>query len=342
MPAGKTKFQESWREKEDSNGTIIKKWCKAGSSVYLFDCLFCKSKNLKCDNNGEAALHTHAKSKQHVKNDKLFRNQGQLFAITKPKQDDKVSSEVPSTSKIATSGNIQVQQIPELAFKYPVDEIIKAEIIWSLHVSVENNSFRSCDSIGGTFKAMFPDSVVAKKFSLSRTKVSYMLSDGIGPAFHQQITDDVKKSSAPFTILYDEATTTGGKKQLDLHIKYFSPQKNEVATRFFQTFCVGHATSQILSDKILDSINDNGLQLQNLLALESDGPNVNKGVWQAVNEKVKNAGSSGLLNIGTCNLHVVHNSFEKGIKEYGNAVQEFAIDLHSFFSKKRRLRKFPV
>ena len=71
-----------------------------------------------------------------------------------------------------------------------MDEIIKAEIIWSLHVSVENNSFRSCDSIGGTFKAMFPDSVVAKKFSLSRTKVSYMLSDGIGPAFHQQITDE--------------------------------------------------------------------------------------------------------------------------------------------------------
>ena len=44
MPAGKTEFQESCREKEDSNGTVIKKWCKAGSSVYLFDCVFCKSK----------------------------------------------------------------------------------------------------------------------------------------------------------------------------------------------------------------------------------------------------------------------------------------------------------
>ena len=65
--------------------------------------------------------------------------------------------------------------------------------------------------------------------------------------------------------------------------------------------------------------------------MKSDGPKINKGVWQAVNEKVTQAGSSGLLNIGTCNLHIVHNSFEKGIKEYGNAVQEFAIDLHSFF-----------
>ena len=74
-----------------------------------------------------------------------------------------------------------------------------------------------------------------------------MPSDGLGPVFHQQISDDVKKSSAPFTILYDEATITGGKKQLDIHIKYFSPQKNEVATRFFQTFCAGHATSNIES-----------------------------------------------------------------------------------------------
>ena len=155
--------------------------------------------------------------------------------------------------QIPASCYIQVQQIQELSFKYPVDEIIKEEIIWSLYVSVENNSFRPCDSIGGTFKAMFPDSIVANKFSLSRTKVSCMLSDGIGPVFHQQISDDVKKSSARFTILYDEATTTGGKKQLDLHIKHFSPQKNEVATRFFQTFCVGHATSKILSDKILNS-----------------------------------------------------------------------------------------
>ena len=72
-----------------------------------------------------------------------------------------------------------------------------------------------------------------------------------------------------------------------------------------------------MSDKILNSINENGLQLQILLALEIDGPNVNKDVWQAVNEKVNQAGSSRLLNIGTCNLHIVHNSFEKGIKEYG-------------------------
>ena len=124
-----------------------------------------------------------------------------------------MQSEVPSTSKIPASGYIQVQQIQKLLFKYPVDEKIQEEIIWSLYVSVENNSFRPCDSIRGTFKAMFPDSAVANKFSLPRTKVSYMLSDGIGPVFHQQISDDVKKSSARFTVLYDEATTTGGKKQ---------------------------------------------------------------------------------------------------------------------------------
>jgi len=201
--------------------------------------LFCKTRNLKCDNNGEAALNTHAKSKQHIKNDKLFRNQGQLFVTTKSKQDDEVQTPVQSTSSFLSSGNKQ----SELSYRYPVDETIKAEIIWSLHVSVENSSFRSCDSIARTSKAMFPDSAVAENFSLSRTKVSYMLSDGIGPALHRQISEDVRKSSSPFTILYDEATTTGGKKQLDLHIKYFSPD-------FFQTFCLGHATSKIISDKI--------------------------------------------------------------------------------------------
>ena len=59
MPAGKTKFKENWREKEDSNGTIIKKWCKLGHLYISLTADFARAKTCdKCDNNGEAALHT--------------------------------------------------------------------------------------------------------------------------------------------------------------------------------------------------------------------------------------------------------------------------------------------
>ena len=38
-----------------------------------------------------------------------------------------------------------------------------------------------------------------------------------------------------------------------------------------------------------------------------------------------------MINIGTCNLHVVHNSFCKALEAYGTPVDDLAVDIHSFF-----------
>ena len=39
----------------------------------------------------------------------------------------------------------------------------------------------------------------------------------------------------------------------------------------------------------------------------------------------------GFVDIGTCNIHIIHNSFGKGIKKYGKDCEQLAIDLHSLF-----------
>ena len=38
-----------------------------------------------------------------------------------------------------------------------------------------------------------------------------------------------------------------------------------------------------------------------------------------------------MINIGTCNFHVVHNSFCKALEAYGTPVDDLAVDIHSFF-----------
>ena len=65
---------------------------------------------------------------------------------------------------------------------------------------------------------MFPDSQIAASLSISRTKASYMICDGLGPEFLRQLLDDVMKSDM-FTLYYDEATNKESKKQLDLHAR---------------------------------------------------------------------------------------------------------------------------
>ena len=42
-------------------------------------------------------------------------------------------------------------------------------------------------------------------------------------------------------------------------------------------------------------------------------------------------GFQGLVYVGTCNIHIVHNSFGKGVDKYGKNAEQLVIDLHSLF-----------
>ena len=63
----------------------------------------------------------------------------------------------------------------------------------------------------------------------------------------------------------------------------------------------------------------------------SDGPVVNKKVFSLMNEEVKEHRKTGLVNPGTCNLHIVHNSFLSALEIFGSEVSEFIIDVYYFF-----------
>lgn len=65
----------------------------------------------------------------------------------------------------------------------------------------------------------------------------------------------------------------------------------------------------------------------------SDGPRVNKNVFRIINEAVKvmPGREKGLLQVGTCNLHVINNAFLKGLETYGSDVSELILGLYYFF-----------
>ena len=39
----------------------------------------------------------------------------------------------------------------------------------------------------------------------------------------------------------------------------------------------------------------------------------------------------GFVDVGACNIHIVHNSFGKGLDKYGKDAEQLLIDLHSLF-----------
>ena len=55
---------------------------------------------------------------------------------------------------------------------------------------------------------MFPDSKIAANFSLSHTSMSYMIGEGLSPYVSRVNIDGLGEAGLPFTVHFDEATTT--------------------------------------------------------------------------------------------------------------------------------------
>ena len=71
--------------------------------------------------------------------------------------------------------------------------------------------------------------------------------------------------------------------------------------------------------------------LDSSLSLSSDGPNVNKSIKQSINNKLEEHFKRQLVDTGSCQIHVAHTSFRKGIEAYGEAIENLCIYLFYFF-----------
>jgi len=67
-----------------------------------------------------------------------------------------------------------------------------------------------------------------------------------------------------------------------------------------------------LSEHILKALSNANIPLINMLTIGSDGPNVNNTVKGIINKEFLSVTNYSLLNIGSCNIHTVHNAFLKG------------------------------
>lgn len=325
MPDRYTKFNGRWLEEIDSNGHKLKLWCRKGDSDTKAYCFVC-CKSIQCGNSGLPQLLQHAKKCQtHIKLAKTVCSDSQSRITFGNGQCSKTSQSVNTVGSVVKSCNISLSNTKE--------DTSKAEVIWAAKTAISNFSFRSSDGIGDTFRAMFSNPETLKTFSMSRSKLSYLMAYGLGPAFKEQLTYGVRRSGSPFSLQYDETTQSQVKKQMELHIRYWSPLHDEVWVRYYSSEFFGHADGATVSNAIMSTFTNDDIPLKQLLTLGSDGPNVNKTIWRLLEQKLKSKCPEfdGFVDIGTCNIHIIHNSFGKGIEKYGKDCEQLAIDLHSLF-----------
>jgi hypothetical protein len=193
-----------------------------------------------------------------------------------------------------------------------------------------NFSGESCSGIDNVFRAMFPTpGAVPEDFTLNPTKCLYLITDALYSYFREQVLEDARNSW--YTLQYDETTNAAGHKELQTVIRFWSESRSSVVVHHLETFYMGHATAENIKGKVLLALSNADLPLSNIIMVGSDGPNVNKKVLRLINEEVKSVRGKGLVNIGTCNIHVIHNAFQRGLEELGTDSSDLVVFMYNFF-----------
>lgn len=268
------------------------------------------NKVIACSQHGISAIKRHAQNKSHIEACKSKRGSNGII------------KSIPQARINASDGTLCNQLLNSHA-----SSVTQAETLFTVALASDNVPYAFADTGTKIFPKMFHDSQVARDFNCKRSKVSYIISDGLGPYLKEQLITDIIANDCFYSIQIDETPIPEKRvQQMDVLVRYFSVKQGRVVVQHLQSYHLGHATAADLFDAVKDSLTE--LPLPKFLSFFSDGPNVMK----SLKNKLKELNPS-ILDVGFCSLHTVHNAFACGLNEFGGDVESLAIDLYYFFKR---------
>ena len=208
------------------------------------------------------------------------------------------------------------------------DSVTKAEVIWAPQTVAKHQSYRSCDDVKNIFEAMFPDSEIAHKFTLGRTKAAYTVVYGLAPYFQQALTNAVSKCEV-YVACFDEALNRIAQRgQMDIVLRFWDSSRKVVTTIYVNSIFLGHATAKDLEENFRKGLLK--LSDKNILQVSMDGPSVNWKFLDSLRE-TRDETDRQLIDIGSCGLHVLHGALQTGHTASGWSVNEFLHSIYGLF-----------
>lgn len=275
----------------DPNGDLYGSWVMPINES-KFHRKFC-NRNFVCKR-GREAISDHAKAPVHAKNRLAFLEKSQ--------------TRLTSSSSSSTSSAIENQQNKMQVF-FKDDEILAKELRFTIHVVNKNRSARSGESDMRFLKFLAP--VDCKDIVLSDAKIGRLINNVLGPYSLKHLLNDFKFKY--FSVNYDETENQAHSKDLQITIRYFSKILEGVNEFQLETKFIETVTADVLASKLLETLKAHKLSLANLMMLGSDGPNFNLKVNRIINSAVVLERVYGLLDLGTCPIHILHLLFKNSI-----------------------------
>ena len=99
----------------------------------------------------------------------------------------------------------------------------------------------------------------------------------------------------------------------------------------FHIAAAGHGTADYLMEHFTKSVLESSLSVKDIIQVSMDGPNVNWKFFGDMKKKLDNDYGTALINIRSCGLDVVDNSFKSGMDATGWQVSSFLSSLYYLF-----------
>ncbi|XP_034246267.1 uncharacterized protein LOC117648128 [Thrips palmi] len=358
--AGKTTFQDDWLQVPEFK--FIRR--KEGDP-YSAHCSLCM-KTFGLSNMGRQAVVSHVEGKKHTgKFKNCTGSYGmQLFTTQKEKESSALPASAGPTAaetdpgvatadratlnSAATSGELTAASGELTASLRPAggtteaphglshwiqrEEVTRAEIIWCLASVLHHVSQSAAGQCISLLPFMLPDSQIASKLQLGRTKIGYVINHGLGPFFHDVVVRKAMESDF-VTAFFDESLNKSSQNtQMDFAIGFWDNETNRFSVRYFSSAFLGHTTAEDLLDAFLKQLKP--AFFKKLLNVSMDGPNVNLKLIKdlEVEMKAKNHPEDPLfLYMGSCGLHVVNGGFKTGAKSAGWGIVNVLRSMYNFF-----------
>ncbi|XP_011858405.1 PREDICTED: uncharacterized protein LOC105555964 [Vollenhovia emeryi] len=309
------KFCKAWLQCEDFKFWLL----PVPNNKFKAKCKICGDNEFTAE---LSVIRKHAKRKCHVmKTNQLLKHQKQMQSFLAR------STKMQETSQ---------QKLTKVA-----------EIKLCGFLAEHNISFRAIDHLSELIKTCFPDSKIAKKMQLKRTKSTNIIKHVIGSSEKDILTEKLKKT--PFSILTDESTDICNEINCiyitpiefvcnKLYVsRFYDAEIGAIVSRFWelaQLFknseeAAEGATSERLFHTIMTSFEKRNIPKSNIVGFASDGCNTMVGKHNSVASRFRELCPG--ITIYKCICHSLHLCASEACKALPRTCEDLARNVYNFF-----------
>ena len=115
-------------------------------------------------------------------------------------------------------------------------------------LSEQNIRFSASDKFTDMCKSAFSDSQICNKMTIKKTKVSYLIQEGI--AYYENVELVEILQNTKFCLLINESTDISVSQVLAIVVRFFDPKAQDVRDAFFDSVLVQDGSAQGLYDSV--------------------------------------------------------------------------------------------